>query len=76
MLSFRLNGRVVLLISSDAILQYTIEVNNHSRTVTAPVSTLRDWEGHLILRLQEADFSDLLATGWIWPERFKVRRHI
>lgn len=23
----------------------------------------------MILKLQEADFSDLLATGWTWPER-------
>jgi len=48
-------------------------VDNHSRIDMAPVSVLRDWEGNLILRLQEADFSGLLDTGWTWPERFKVK---
>lgn len=48
-------------------------VDNHSRIDMAPATVIRDWEGNLILRLQEADFSELLSTGWSWPEPFKVK---
>ncbi|HWV22969.1 MAG TPA: prolyl oligopeptidase family serine peptidase [Thermomicrobiales bacterium] len=37
-----------------------------------PVSTLRDWDGQVVLELERADVTPFQATGWRPPERFQV----
>jgi len=37
-----------------------------------PVTTVRDWTGTVIVALEEADISGLLATGWRPPEAFSA----
>ena len=49
-------------------------VDTFSRVDLPPVSVLRGAEdGRVILRLEEADISRLLATGWRFPEPFTVK---
>ena len=48
-------------------------VDSASTTGTAPVTTVRDWAGKVLVELEEADISRLRETGWQAPERFKVR---
>ena len=48
-------------------------VNNYSRVNTTPKSELRSSEGRLIMNLEEADLSRLFATGYKFPEPFKVK---
>lgn len=48
-------------------------VNNYSRVDTQPRSTLFDIYGRKIMDLEEADFSLLLASGYKFPEQFKVK---
>ena len=48
-------------------------VNNYSRVNTVPKSELRDSNGRLIMKLEEADLSQLFATGYKFPEPFKVK---
>jgi len=48
-------------------------VDNYSRIDMAPVSVLRSAEGKVVISLEEADIEPLLATGWRYPERFKVK---
>lgn len=48
-------------------------VNNSSRVNTVPVSALYDSKGTLLLKLEEADLSQLLAGGYKFPEPFKVK---
>lgn len=48
-------------------------VNNSSRVNTIPVSELYDSKGTLLLKLEEADLSQLFATGYKFPEPFKVK---
>ncbi len=49
-------------------------VDNYSRVNLAPKSLLRkSSSGKTVMKLEEADISDLLATGWKWPEPFKVK---
>ncbi|MGN0228287.1 MAG: DPP IV N-terminal domain-containing protein, partial [Muribaculaceae bacterium] len=48
-------------------------VDNYSRVNTVPRTDLRDALGNKIMTLEEADFSQLLANGYQFPEPFKVK---
>ncbi|PQB08138.1 S9 family peptidase [Polaribacter filamentus] len=48
-------------------------VNNFSRVNTTPKSEVRDTNGKLVLDLETADLSQLLASGYQFPEPFKVK---
>jgi dipeptidyl-peptidase 4 len=48
-------------------------VNNYSRVNTVPTSDLRSNNGSLIMKLEEADLSQLFATGYKFPETFKMK---
>lgn len=48
-------------------------VSNFSRVNTVPKSELRSASGALIMKLEEADLSQLFATGYKFPEPFKVK---
>ncbi|WP_291845910.1 DPP IV N-terminal domain-containing protein [Lutibacter sp.] len=48
-------------------------VHNYSRVNTVPKSELRSNSGTLILSLEEADLSQLMATGYKFPETFVMK---
>ncbi|MFC2120877.1 DPP IV N-terminal domain-containing protein [Bacteroidota bacterium] len=48
-------------------------VDTYSRIDMVPKSVLKDNKGNLIMELETTDISQLLATGWQFPERFKVK---
>ena len=48
-------------------------IDSASATDTPPVITARDWTGRVLVELERADISGLLATGWTAPERFRVK---
>lgn len=48
-------------------------VSNYSRVNTIPKSELRSSDGKVIMKLEEADLSQLFATGYKFPEPFKVK---
>lgn len=48
-------------------------VDNFSRVDTIPASVLRNGRGQKIMTLETADFSQLLKTGYKFPERFTVK---
>lgn len=48
-------------------------VTNYSRVNTIPKSELRNSNGNLVLELEEADLSQLLASGYQFPETFKMK---
>ena len=48
-------------------------VENVSRVDMIPNNVLRDASGRVVLPLQEADFSQLFAAGYKFPETFKVK---
>lgn len=48
-------------------------VNNSSRVNSVPVSELYDSKGTLLLKLEEADLTQLFASGYKFPEPFKVK---
>jgi dipeptidyl aminopeptidase/acylaminoacyl peptidase len=48
-------------------------VDTHSRVNTIPASALFDASGRKIMDLEEADFSQLLAAGYQFPEPYKVK---
>lgn len=48
-------------------------ITNYSRVNTVPKSELRNNKGALILNLEEADLSQLMATGYQFPEPFKMK---
>ena len=48
-------------------------VDNYSMVDQAPVILLRSADGKLIRELERADISELEATGWRAPERFKAK---
>lgn len=50
-----------------------ILVDSYSTPTTEPVTVLRRADGTRILTLEEADFSNLLETGWEWPVPFTVK---
>ncbi|MFI6502921.1 DPP IV N-terminal domain-containing protein [Nonomuraea typhae] len=37
-----------------------------------PVSTVRGWDGRVLVELEQADITPLLATGWTPPQRFRA----
>lgn len=48
-------------------------VNNFSRVNTVPISVLMDNNGRVVMNLETADLSLLMATGYKFPEPFKVK---
>jgi dipeptidyl aminopeptidase/acylaminoacyl peptidase len=48
-------------------------VDSYSRPEVPPVTVLRDLNGRLVLTLEKADISQLLATGWTPPTPFTVK---
>ncbi len=48
-------------------------VSNYSRVNTVPKSELRNNNGSVIMSLEEADLSQLMATGYKFPEPFKMK---
>ncbi len=48
-------------------------VDNYSRINTIPCTDLKDAQGNKIMTLEEADFSQLFANGYKFPELFKVK---
>ena len=48
-------------------------VDNYSRPEVPPVSVLRDMQGRLILKLEQADISKLIEAGWKPPTPIKVK---
>jgi dipeptidyl aminopeptidase/acylaminoacyl peptidase len=48
-------------------------VDSYSRPDVPPISILRDRQGKLLLTLEKADISRLLATGWKPPLPFTVK---
>lgn len=48
-------------------------VSNYSRVNTVPKSELRNSNGSVVLQLEEADLSQLMATGYQFPEPFKTK---
>jgi dipeptidyl aminopeptidase/acylaminoacyl peptidase len=48
-------------------------VDSASTVDTAPVTTVRDWTGRVLVEVERADITRLLATGWTAPERFCVK---
>ncbi len=51
----------------------TYFVNNASRVNTTPISTLHSADGRKIMDLETADLRSLFATGYKFPETFKVK---
>lgn len=48
-------------------------VSNYSRVNTVPKSELRNSAGSVVMSLEEADLSQLMATGYQFPEPFKMK---
>lgn len=48
-------------------------VNNYSRVDTVPETAIFDMAGNKIMPLERADFSQLIANGYKFPEIFKVK---
>lgn len=48
-------------------------ISNYSRVNTVPKSELRSNSGKVIMQLEEADLSQLIATGYKFPEPFKMK---
>ena len=51
----------------------TFFVNNSSRVNTTPVSSLHSADGRKIMDLETADLRNLMATGYKFPETFKIK---
>ena len=51
----------------------TYFVNNSSRVNTTPVSSLHSFDGKKIMDLETADLKNLMATGYKFPETFKIK---
>jgi dipeptidyl-peptidase-4 len=47
-------------------------VDSASTNEDAPVTTVRGWDGAVLVELERADAAPLLATGWRPPERFRA----
>ncbi|MDX8056578.1 DPP IV N-terminal domain-containing protein [Lentzea sp. BCCO 10_0798] len=48
-------------------------IDSASTVDTPPVTTVRSWSGEVLVSLEQADISRLVATGWTAPERFRVK---
>jgi dipeptidyl aminopeptidase/acylaminoacyl peptidase len=72
-------GSPQLLTPEDATHRVTFSpsgdffIDSYSRVDQPPVALLRQVDGTPILELERADVDDLLATGWTYPERFRVK---
>jgi dienelactone hydrolase len=78
--SVRMDGtRLQLLTPEDADHDVTLSpdgryfVDSYSKPDVPPVTVLRDAAGKLVLTVQQADISRLLATGWKPPLPFTVK---
>jgi dipeptidyl-peptidase 4 len=76
----RLDGsRLALLTPEDADHEVIMApsaayfVHTQSRMDRAPVTVLRRADGRLVRELEQADISQLLATGWPWPQPFTAK---
>lgn len=58
----------VVTVSSDA--EYFVD--SASTTGTPPFITAKDWSGRVLVELERADITRLVATGWSRPERFRA----
>ncbi|MCH8276854.1 MAG: DPP IV N-terminal domain-containing protein, partial [Bacteroidetes bacterium] len=52
---------------------YRYFVDSYSTPVDPPITVLRDIEGNLLLMLEEADISQLIAAGWQPPIQTKTK---
>ncbi|WP_027344166.1 S9 family peptidase [Hamadaea tsunoensis] len=52
-------------------LEYFID--SASTVDTPPVTTVRDWNGSVLVELERSDIDRLTATGWTPPQRFQVK---
>ncbi len=72
-------NNITLLTPDDADHDVTMSpsgkyfVDVYSRPDVAPVALLRDVDGRLVLELEKADISQLLATGWKPPTPIRVK---
>jgi len=48
-------------------------IDNFSRVNTAPISNLYNSNGQLVMKLEETDLTNLFASGYKFPEPFKVK---
>ncbi|GGS35260.1 S9 family peptidase [Actinokineospora fastidiosa] len=48
-------------------------IDSASAVDIPPVTAVRDWSGRVLVELERADVSKLVATGWTPPERFRVK---
>jgi dipeptidyl-peptidase 4 len=48
-------------------------IDSASTLSIPPVTTVRGWNGEVLVELERADIGKLLATGWTPPERFAVK---
>jgi len=48
-------------------------LSSYSTPVTPPVAVVRDMDGNLVVVLEEADITDLVASGWVPPIPFTVK---
>nr|WP_269085612.1 DPP IV N-terminal domain-containing protein [Nonomuraea pusilla] len=75
-----LDGGEVVRITGDALDHVVVAapdgryvLDAASTTDTPPVSTVRDWDGRVLVELERADVSALREAGWTPPERFRVK---
>jgi dipeptidyl aminopeptidase/acylaminoacyl peptidase len=72
-------SRLTLLTLEDADHEISLApagaffVDSYSRPEVAPVTVLRDFTGKVLLPVERADISRLLATGWTPPTPFTVK---
>ncbi|MFJ3928211.1 DPP IV N-terminal domain-containing protein [Streptomyces sp. NPDC090022] len=48
-------------------------IDSASTVDTPPVTSVRDWNGTVLVELERADTTRLTATGWTPPERIRVK---
>ena len=53
--------------------EYKYFVDSYSTPVTPPVIVLRDMDGNQLVKLEKADISRLLASGWQPPTQVKTK---
>ncbi|MFF8509890.1 DPP IV N-terminal domain-containing protein [Streptomyces sp. NPDC015492] len=78
-----LDGSGFTRLTDDALDHVTVQpegpyareyfVDSASTVDTAPVTTVRDWTGRVLVELELADVTGLVSTGWTAPERFRVK---
>ncbi|MDX1494563.1 MAG: DPP IV N-terminal domain-containing protein, partial [Longimicrobiales bacterium] len=72
-------GEVTLLTPDSANHEVTLSpdgdfiVDSYSTPVTPPVTVLRDRDGEVLMTLQDADITQLVASGWQPPIPFQVK---